>query len=431
MQRLTGARASGTKDPNLGLADGDVDTRPVHHDGARRRARGRGDAGAGHARTAARAVATMTVLALGVSGCGAADSLAQGEDSSPSSTAGATPSASGAAASPSPSEPLGTGSLTGPFGSGSYGHLKITLTEVTVSPLEPRDWERNGTVDGADTASGTPSGTPSGTAFDTGSGTASPTASAGPAYLYTKLKLVNEDDNDDLTFDDKRLRLLVDGSPIAGDRVNRDGDYSPTVASTSTTTREYGFLLDPGPGSLTLADLQLWYGPGRVPVTIPFRPDETEPDYPIPVTPPADVTFSGAIESGCEVPWTLSVEDATLTLDAPARLRGARDNRARDGNRWLVLEATMTTGTPKGCLTGTGHFGRETVRLILDGDPLEPNVSPNTNLAPGQSYSTILMWQVPVGATQAALRGLGHQGSSTAEESFALPEMPLLPGEQE
>ena len=128
--------------------------------------------------------------------------------------------------------------LTGPFGSGSYGHLKITITSAELSNVDLDDWGQTGA-----------------TAID-------PDA----RYLYVTLEVVNEDPNDEIRFADKELTLQVGSRPpVVAERVNRGGHFSQSIAAQDTSVREFGFVVDGG-----APVEQLRYASQTVPVTIPI-----------------------------------------------------------------------------------------------------------------------------------------------------------------
>ncbi len=300
----------------------------------------------------------------------------------------------------------GLQTFTGPFGSNTYGHLKISITGVTLSNLDFDQWGRDGA-----------------TATD-------PQA----RRLYVSLEVVNQDPNDEVNFPDSGLTLLIgDRPPVAAERVNRQGDFSQSVKKQDTSVREYGFTVD---GALTADLLRLRFSADTVPVTIPVLASAAGPGpYPLTVTPPAAFGYNGALQAGCTVNWTVTIDEASVALDLPADLQrtsGAVTNRAPAGSRWLVLNGVVTAGPAKSagsCVGGgQGVLSKDSFRLVMNGRPFAPVVAPLRTLTSRQSFKTRLVWNVPTGTTAVALRGLGPRGSP-GERPFTLPTMPVLPGE--
>lgn len=201
----------------------------------------------------------------------------------------------------------------GPFGSGRYGHLKLTITQVR--------------------------------------------------------------------FPDSGLTLLVgDRPPVAAQRINQQGDFSPSVKAQDTSVREFGFTVD---GDLSPEQLQLRYSTNTVPVTIAVLASPVPPDpYPLTATPPKAFSYNGALQPSCTVMWTVTIDAASVALDIPADLRstsGPATNRVPAGSRWLVLDGVVTTGPAKGssCRVGRdqGSLTKDSFRLVMDGRPFAPLVA--------------------------------------------------------
>ncbi len=297
--------------------------------------------------------------------------------------------------------------VKGPFGSGTYGHLKISVKDVTLSNIDFDQWGSSGAR------------------------VSDPQA----RRLYVTLEVVNQDPNDEVNFPDSGLTLLIgDRPPVAAERVNRQGDFSQSVATQDTSVREFGFAVD---GDLSADQLRLRYSVNTVPVTIAVLASAATPvPYPLTVTPPAAFTYNGALQAGCTVNWTVTIDKASVELDLPADLRrtsgGAVTNRAPTGSRWLVLNGVVTAGPAKSagsCVGGgQGPLSVESFRLVVNGRPFAPVVAPLQSLTSRQSVKTRLVWKVPTGTTAVALRGLGPRGSQ-AERPFTLPAMQVVPGE--
>lgn len=304
--------------------------------------------------------------------------------------------------------PLLPGALGGPFGSASYGHLDVAITEAVVSDLGIDQWGRaDAVVDDPDAR-----------------------------YLYVKLTITNRDPNDVVAFSDTGVALLAgDNPPVAAQRVNPEGDFAQSIPKQDTRTREYGFALTDD----TSADLmRLRVSSDTVPAVLPLRAPETPAAdaYPLSAPRPGAVVFNGALQSGCSVRWTVTTRKAGLTLDLPARL-GSREgaavtNRAPAGSRWLVLDAVVTTGSAKGgasCRASSqGVLSQDSFRLVRGGKAFAPVVAPLETLTARQSVTTQLVWEVPAGTTDVALRGLSPHGAD-AQRRFTLPSMPAMPGE--
>ena len=322
------------------------------------------------------------------------------------STDTATEPAAASASATTVAGPGALGALTGPYGSGDYGHLHITIMKATLTNLAFDEWGKAGVIAGDPDA----------------------------RYLYVTLQVANKDPNDQVGFADQGLTLVA-GTPVSAERVNRNGDFTQWVKAQDTSEREFGFTLL---GNVPPDQLALRYSTQTVPVTIPVLAAAVPATpYPITLKPPAPLSFTGSNVATCPVTWTLAADSASVTLDLPKELRNREgatvSNRAAAGTRWLVVNGVITTGPVKGSngCSGTdqGNLTEGSFRLVVDGRPFAPVVAPLEIIRSRQSMKIQVIWPLPADTTgPVKLRGLGTHGSQ-ADAAFTLAAMPALPGE--
>ncbi|MEE9414106.1 MAG: hypothetical protein V3V01_02405, partial [Acidimicrobiales bacterium] len=71
---------------------------------------------------------------------------------------------------------------------------------------------------------------------------------------------------------------------------------------------------------------------------------------------------------------------------------------------------------------------KDSLRLIIDGRPVEPMGAPIRSIGENASVGVNLLWEIPVDAKELAIKALGRD-SETTESPLTLPELPTLRGE--
>lgn len=294
--------------------------------------------------------------------------------------------------------------VDGPFGTGTFNHTRFDIADVRWSNTTPIDYDDpDAALDREDEDS---------------------------RYLYVTIDLLNEDPNDIVLVDETHLTVSADdGQPIAAQQIF-GGDFDSFLDQSSSDTRIYAFDV----GDVVPAEsLTLRFADDAIPGFIDVIPaTETASAYPLAIDGPEPGSYIGNLSTVCEVTYTWTVDDASVSLEIPSEIDGGDgnvNNRARVGTRWLVLDGTVTTDAGVGdCSSPQGVVNRTSLRLMVDGTPIEPTVSPNETLFGSETLELDLIFEIPTDATELAIKAIGR-GDSTFESPFTLPELPTVPGE--
>lgn len=249
-------------------------------------------------------------------------------------------------------------------------------------------------------------------------------------FVYLTIELINNDPNDRVSVTDAHLGLLVDdGKPIAGTEALDSSGVGRYLEPTSTQVRIFGFEVGQ---VVPVEQLTLRFSNDALPGFIDVSGESAPNPYPLTIDGPAPGEYIGNLIDGCDVPYTWTVNTATVLLDLPAEYDGPGPNinsRAKNGKRWLRLEGVITTGTGVGsCSSAQGVINRDSFRLVIDGRPFEPLGAPNEIIGENASIAVDLFWEIPADATELATKGLGRD-DNTFESPFAPPNIPSVRGE--
>ena len=294
--------------------------------------------------------------------------------------------------------------VEGPFGSGEVSNATIEITDAVWSNRTPRDFEdESAEPDVEDTDE---------------------------RFLYLTVDIVNDDPND--TFQSNAESYTVIGENGPAIVAESTGFVAPLISPLTAQTRTLGFdlgeVVDAGTLTLRFADDAI---PEFIDVIAPAA--ETPSAYPVDVSTPAPGEYIGSNTAGCDVPYTWTVDTATVFIDIPAEFDGngaSTNSRANIGQRWIRLTGSMSAGSqvdkPE-ALCG-GNVNGSNLRLVVDGLGMEPLVAPNVSLGVDESVSLDLLWAIPADATELAIQGLGPN-DSMFESPFTVPALPAVRGE--
>ncbi len=294
--------------------------------------------------------------------------------------------------------------IVGPFGSDQFNNTDFEITDVQWSNRPPSQYGETETPIRA--------------------------VDADRRFVYLTVALNNTDPNDSVLITDEHLTLIAgDGDPISGIDVSGISVAKIYLEPVSSQIRTYGFEVG---AVLPTTELTLRYADGALPGFIKVSgPSEPNP-YPIPVTPPAPVEYFGNLQSDCDVPYSWTVDTARVLTEIPVEYESPAasvNSRARVGSRWLHLEGFITSGDGAGsCTVPTGVVSKDSLRLIIDGRPVEPMGAPIRSIGENASVGVNLLWEIPVDAKELAIKALGRD-SETTESPLTLPELPTLRGE--
>lgn len=299
-----------------------------------------------------------------------------------------------------------TEAIDGPFGSGDVSNSTIEITDAVWSNRPPRQFHD-------DAAEPAPEHTDR-------------------RFLYLTVNVINDDANDAFDAAVEHFAVIgADGNAVGAEDAT-PGFVGPLVTALTANTRTLGFELGEVVDASTLT---LRFADDAVPelIDVIAPADAPLPVYPLEVDTPLPGEFIGSNNVGCEVPWTWTVDSATILLDIPAEFDGAGsafNARARNGERWIRLTGSMTAGEHNGgpAYLCQGNINENNLRLVVDGLGMVPLGAPNDVLGINESITLDVLWPIPTDATELAIRGVGSDGNSF-ESAFTLPELPAVPGE--
>lgn len=283
--------------------------------------------------------------------------------------------------------------LAGPFGSGTYDNVEITITGVEIANFDSSEYEEADPLIDKQT----------------------------DRYLYVSAEVFNTSNDVSRMSFKSDLKLIVDGGgPIALDK--DISDDSTSLASTSVSQRVWAFPLQ---GDVTLDQLQLSYSDDTVPLLFNLADTNDAPTYPI-VVETSEMT--SIVGDTCEVELTVQLETVDYYLELPDEI-DSRPGRAETGNRFVVVNGFVASGQQQ---TDSGYCGNavysDTFRLLINDRPFEMENMGYEVMDPQETVALSLYLEVPSDTKELSLRVIDAEGKSS-DIPLPVPELPNVPGE--
>lgn len=282
--------------------------------------------------------------------------------------------------------------LPGPFGSGSYNHVDITITKIEIANFDALEYEETDPI----------------------------VDNPEDRFLYVSVEVFNTNNKTvRMPFRD-HLKLVIDGGgPIALDKDISDDTSS--IASTSVSERVWAFPLS---GDVTLDQLQLSYSSDTVPMLFDLSDTNDGTAYPVVAEMDEIVVFSGV---NCGVEFTVQLESVSYHIDLPSDIDG-NDGRAESDKRFALVRGFVASGQQQ---DSGGYCGNvvdsDTFRLIINDRPFEMKNMSYETMDPQETVEIDLYLQVPTDTQDLGLRVINDEEAT--EVSLPLPDLPAVPGE--
>lgn len=251
--------------------------------------------------------------------------------------------------------------------------------------------------------------------------------------LYLTIGLDNQDTNDVIPLSADEFTLVDGGDEYEATQVEGPSAQSDGAEPDTQQSRTFGF--DVG-DTIDLTDAVVTYQyqglPGSFGVLASNTGAASDAGYPITVAAPAPLDYVGNAAVGCDVPYTWTVDEASVSIDLPAALSPELPNeaqRSQPGMRWLRLDGAITTGAGVGsCSASGGNINLDFLQLVVDGETLKPSGAPNTVLFENEDVAVDIYWSIPVEAESIEIRAVGRDGLTDAVP-VEVPDLPTVDGD--